>query len=99
MFVTECRAGFLGHQIVARNSWGVTFSLKGMTGENRLYIDGEVVDTNTELIAISNTPIMRGRIVDQQNNPHVVEVYARSGLTRVKLRIHIDGKKVAGEDF
>jgi hypothetical protein len=42
---------------------------------------------------------MRGRIVDQQNNAHVVEVYARSGLMRVMLRIHIDGKKVAGEDF
>jgi hypothetical protein len=34
MFVTECRAEFLGHQIVVRNSWGLTFSLKGMTGEN-----------------------------------------------------------------
>jgi hypothetical protein len=70
-----------------------------VTGENRLYIDGEVVDTNTESFAFSKAPIMRGRIVDQQNNPHVVEVYARSGLIRVKLRIHIDGKKVAGEDF
>jgi hypothetical protein len=99
MFVTECRAEFLGHQIVARNSWGLTFSLKGMTGENRLYIDGEIVDTNKEMIALASTPIMRGRIVDQQNNVHVVEVYARSGLIRVMLRIHIDGKKVAGEDF
>ena len=99
MIVTECKAEFLGHQIVARNSWGLALSLKALSGENRLYIDGEVVDSNTELIAISNAPIMRGRIVDQQNNPHVVEVYARSGWIRVKLRIHIDGKKVAGEDF
>ena len=52
MFVTECRAEFLGHQIVARNSWGLTFSLKGMTGENRLYIDGELVDNNTEMVAL-----------------------------------------------
>jgi len=36
---------------------------------------------------------MRGRIVDQQNNAHVVEVYARSGLTRVTLRIHIDAQE------
>jgi len=99
MFVTECKAQFRGHQIVARNSWGLTFSLKGMTGESRLYIDGELVDTNVEMVAMSNTPIMRGRIVDHQNNAHVVEVYARSGLIRVMLRIHIDGEKIAGEDF
>jgi hypothetical protein len=99
MFVTECKAEFLGHRIVARNSWGPALSFKSMTGENRLYIDGKVVDTNKEAVAISNAPIMRGRIVDQQNNPHVVEVYARSGWIQIKLRIHIDGKKVAGEDF
>jgi len=56
MFVTECRAEFLGHQIVARDSWGLTFSLKGMTGENRLYIDGELVDNNTEMVALASTP-------------------------------------------
>jgi hypothetical protein len=27
------------------------------------------------------------------------EAFARSGVVRVKLRIHIDGHKVAGEDF
>jgi len=88
----------LGHQIVARNSWGPTFSFKAMTGENRLYIDGKVVDTNSEVIALSETPIMRGSIVEN-NKTHIVEVYGRSGLFRVKLRIHIDGEKVSGEDF
>jgi hypothetical protein len=35
----------------------------------------------------------------ENGNAHVVEAFARSGLVRVKLRIHIDGRKVAGEDF
>jgi len=99
MFVFECKTEFLGHQIVARNSSGFAFSFQGVTGENRLYIDGEVVDTNTEMLALASTPIMRGRIIDDEKKTHVIEVYARSGWTRVKLRIHIDGKKVAGEDF
>jgi len=69
-----------------------------LSGENRLYIDGKVADTNSETLAVSDSPIMRGQIVDG-DKVHVVEVYARSGLFRVKLRIHIDGKKVAGDDF
>ena len=59
---------------------------------------GKVADTNSETLAVSDSPIMRGQIVDG-DKVHVVEVYARSGLFRVKLRIHIDGKKVAGDDF
>jgi hypothetical protein len=98
LFVTECKAEFSGHQVAARNSWGPTFSFKGLSGENRLYIDGKVADTNSETLAVSDSPIMRGQIVEG-DKVHVVEVYARSGLFRVKLRIHIDGKKVAGEDF
>ncbi len=98
MFVTECKAEFSGHQIAARNSWGLTFSLKALTGENRLYIDGKVVDTNSEVVALSNTPIMRGSFVDGDKT-HIVEVFAKSGWFRVKLRIHVDGQKVAGEDF
>jgi hypothetical protein len=99
MFVTECKTEFLGHQIVAHNSWGPTFSMKSVTGENRLYIDGKVVDTNKDVLAFSNAPIMRGCVTDDNGKIHVVEVFARSGLVRVKLRIHIDGEKVAGEDF
>ncbi len=98
MFVTECKTEFQGHQVVARNSWGPTFSLKAFIGENRLYIDGKVVDTNTEAFALSKTPIMRG-VIQEGDQAHIVEVYARSGLIRVMLRIHIDGRKVAGEDF
>ena len=99
MFTAECKTEFLGHQVVAVNSWGPTFSLKGFTGENRLYIDGKVVDTNTGAFALSNTPIMRGSITDDEGKIHIVDVYARSGWTRVKLRVHIDGQKVAGENF
>ena len=99
MFITECKTEFLGHQIVAHNSWGPTFSMKSLTGENRLYIDGKVVDTNKDVLAFSNAPIMRGSVTDDAGTIHVVEVFARSGLVRVKLRIHIDGEKVGGEDF
>ncbi len=42
---------------------------------------------------------MRGSISGEANNVHIVEVFARSSWTRVKLRITIDGKKIAGEDF
>jgi len=99
MFITECKAEFLGHQVVARNSWGPAISFKALTGENRLYIDGKVADTNTDVLAFSEAPIMRGNITDENGNAHIVEAFARSGLVRVKLRIHIDGQKVAGEDF
>jgi len=99
MFVTECKADFLGHQIVAHTSWGLTPSLKGFSVETKLYIDGKVVDTCGDSFALGNAPIMRGSITDEEDKVHVVEVYARSGWVRAKLRIDIDGKKVGGEDF
>jgi len=97
MFSTECKTDFLGHQVVAHSSWG--FSLKDIMGEHKLYVDGKVVDTCAPTFALSNTPVMRGSITDDAGKVHIIEVYARSGWTRVKLRIHIDGQKVAGEDF
>ena len=98
MFVTGCRAGF--SPVIPLSEKVKAHEFRARSGDREtLYIAGELVDNNTEMVALASTPIMRGRIVDQQNNAHVVEVSARSGLIRVMQRIHIDGKKVAGENF
>ncbi len=96
MFVTEVKAEFRGSQIAARNSWGPAISLKGFVTEARLYVDGEVVDTNSDAFSwSSNVPVLRGRL-KKGNKVHVIEVFARA-ILRIKLKICIDGEKIAGD--
>lgn len=96
MLVKELKAEYLGHQIAVRNSWEPSLSLKALTSDVKLYIDGEIVDTNLEILGIRNkAALLRGMITDQSQR-HVVEVYAHS-MWRTKLKICVDGTKVAGD--
>ena len=96
MLVKELKAEYLGHQIAVTNSWEPGLSLKALTSDVKLYIDGEIADTNMEILGISNkAALLRGVITDQSQR-HVVEVYARS-IWRTKLKICVDGTKVAGD--
>ena len=99
MFAKEVKATFHNHQIAVRNSWEPTISFKGLSGLStniRLYIDGNVVDTSSESFSVSSdVAILRGSI-EVRKKIHVVEVYARSVL-RTKIKICIDGTKVAGD--
>ncbi len=96
MFVKEVKADFDGHQIAVRNSWGPALSFKSLNTELRLYIDGKVVDSNTELFSITRkSAYLRGNI-EISGQFHIVEVYVRA-LIRTKIKICVDGKKIAGD--
>jgi hypothetical protein len=96
MFVTELKADYLGHHIAVRNSWEAGLSLKALTSDMKLYIDGEIADTNLEFLGIgSKAALLRGAITDEGQR-HVVEVYGRA-IWRTKLKICVDGTKIAGE--
>lgn len=96
MFVKELKADYLGHHIAVRNSWEAGLSLKALTSDMKLYIDGEIADTNLEFFGISSkSALLRGAITDQ-GHPHLVEVYGR-WRWRTKLKICVDGTKIAGD--
>ena len=96
MFVKELKADYLGHHIAVKSSWKPDLSLKALTSDVKLYIDGEIADTGLEFFgASSKAPFLRGSIIDQSHR-HVVEVYARS-MWRTKLKICVDGTKIAGD--
>jgi hypothetical protein len=85
--VTEVQAEFLGKRIAA-----VYDSFRG----SKLYIDGEVVDTaDKAAFPTKSIALLRGRIVGEDNKTHVVEVY-RKGFFYAKMKICINGKRVAG---
>jgi hypothetical protein len=87
IFLTELRAEFLGHQIVASYP---------AFGDGKLYIDGAVVDeTNGTTFPSRKVALLRGRLNDEKNKPHVVEVYMK-GFLRFRLQICVDGKRIAG---
>jgi hypothetical protein len=96
MFTKELKADYLGHHIAVRNSWGPGLSLKFLSLDLELYIDGEIADTNLEFFGINNkAALLRGAITDQ-GQPHLIEVYGRS-IWRRRLKICIDGTKIAGD--
>jgi hypothetical protein len=96
MFVKEIKAEFHGHQIAVRNVWGFGLSLKAYYTEARLYINGKVVDTNSDSFLInSRAAILRGSI-ETKDRIHVVEIYARS-LVRTRIKICVDGERIAGD--
>jgi hypothetical protein len=96
MFTKEVKTEFRGHQIAARNVWGPAVSLKVMWTEMRLYIDGELADTASDAVSFNKeVAILRGKF-DVDGRPHIVEIYAFSSWT-VRMKICIDGEKVAGD--
>jgi len=93
MFTKEWKAEYKGHRIVVSNNWG---DLMSKDGGAKLYIDGDCVDRNNNSVVTGKTPILRGKITNNEKI-HIVEVYMKSGLFKVKAKITIDDIKVAGD--
>jgi hypothetical protein len=92
MFTKEVKTEFHGHQIVVRTSWGSA----GFATEAKLYIDGNVVDRNSESVVLSKrNPVLRGSL-KLKGKVHVIEVYDQF-IFRLRMKICIDGDKVAGD--
>jgi hypothetical protein len=90
MFIKQWVTEFQGHSIRVTNSW---------FGGAKLYIDGECRDVNTDTFAVSvDAPVLRARIDPNNMSSSLVEVFCKAIIT-VKAKIHIDGKKVAGDDI
>jgi hypothetical protein len=54
MFVKELKADYLGHHIAVRISWGPTASLKMIATDAKLYIDGKLVDTCSDVASFDS---------------------------------------------
>lgn len=76
-----------GHQVRVVNSW---------TGGTRLYIDGERRDSNHGLFAPDWTHWLSARVVPNDLNSALVEVYIKALFT-VKVKIHVNGQQFSGD--
>jgi hypothetical protein len=79
----EVRADFSGHQIVAA-SFG--------TDDNRLYIDGKLVDSSK--YRSTKVAFLRGVVIEEERK-HIVEVIHRGKWTSKRLCILVDGTEVS----
>lgn len=84
----ETKGTFNGHQIAVRLS----------ATELKLYVDGQIADAvKPSLMPRRDVALVRGSIKDGARI-HVVEVYGRSSF-RPKIKICVNGEKLAGDDF
>lgn len=93
MFTKEWKTEYKGHKIVVSNNWG---DLLSKDEGAKLYINGKCVDTNKNSFATGRTPILRGKITDNKAI-HIVEVYMKSSLFKVKTKITVDDIKVVAD--
>ena len=85
------RAMFIGHEIVARNVFGLTDG--DIINEALLIIDDAVVDRNTELSA--RKARLGATLVDRDRRYAVDVLFG--GIFIVRMKILIDGRKIAGD--
>jgi hypothetical protein len=88
LVVRELKTEFCGRQIA------VLFNALG--NEGKLYIDGVVADTSKS-VASTTIAALRGRI-EHEAQTHIIEVYVKNLVFGFvpRIRICIDGQKVAG---
>jgi hypothetical protein len=80
---------FSGHEII------VSFDHKKMC----LYIDNELAEsTRTYLWPQKDAALLRGAIKEGEVK-HMIHVYGRSSLLKAKIKICVDGERIAGDDF
>ncbi len=85
----EFKGTFKGHQVAVRLS----------SDELKLYIDGAGIDSTRPFSwPKRDVTLVRGPIKDGEE-VHIVEVYGRTGFRRPKIKICVDGQKIAGDDF
>ena len=78
------------NEIVVTNTWS-----HGAT----LHINGQLVDTDSSTFSRGRTALLRGSIDNRDGAPSIVEVFGKSGVFRVKLKICVDGVRIGGDDF
>ena len=89
-FVQEWIATFEAHELMVRNSWN---------GGIRLFVDGEQVAENRQMLALSKEePLLSASVAREKGEPFLVEVFAHA-LFSVSVKIVVDGKQVGGEVF
>ena len=89
-FVQEWMASYEGHELVVRNSWN---------GGIRLFVDGEQVDENRQMVSLSkDRALLSASVAREKGEPFLVEVFAYA-LFSVSVKIAVDGKQVGGEVF
>ncbi len=86
----EYVAHHAGKEILVVNSW---------TGGARLYIEGNLVDTDNSLFASPKMPMLRGAVQNADGSRSRVEVYGKSNLLSVQMKICVDGKRIEGMIF
>ena len=91
IFTEEVKTVFEGHQIACN----LTTEFKNFgLGTMKLYIDGQVVDTASGVLAyFNNSALLRGALKTGESN-RVVEIYF-SGVFNKRLNIFVDGKHIA----
>lgn len=85
------RAVFMGHEIVARNVWSVNGG--ALASEATLAFDGAIVARSTEW---STRKAVLCATLGDGGNRHTVEVLF-GGIFTVRMKILVDGRKVAGD--
>jgi hypothetical protein len=64
-----------------------------------LYIDGQLVETSRVYLWPSKESALLRGVINEGRSKHIVHVYGMSGLFRASIKICVDGKRIAGEDF
>ncbi len=90
MFEREYVARHGKNHIVVTNSW---------FGGAKLYINGDRMDSDKSGINTGSTAMLRGTVPNEDGSRSVVEVFGRSGLFSIKIKICVDGQWVGGDEF
>jgi hypothetical protein len=64
-----------------------------------LYIDGQIAESSRVYLWPRKDSVLLRGVISEGQNKHFVHVYGRSGLLKASIKICVDGKRVAGEDF
>lgn len=79
------------------NEWSV--SRAGMATDARLKVDGLTIDRSPEWASDGREPIVAGAFTGEDGEPHSAAGFVRSGLLRVRLKVHVDGARTFGGAF
>jgi hypothetical protein len=81
---------YMGHKVVAENTW-----FHGA----KLIVNGDIVATYGDLFVLSKTkPIMTAHVDFPQQSKAKIEVFAFALFT-VKMQIMVNGEKIAGDEL
>jgi hypothetical protein len=84
------RTEFEGHDIAVRLSQSAV----------KLIIDDKEIQSERPVLLPNKTiPILEATIKDGNAAKHKIDVYGKSGMLKACIKMCIDGKKVAGDDF